>query len=68
MGGPSIQVMQPTYGSAAGFRGMTDIPSVYCSTVLLRVLFHSDTVSTITDYLVVGSDSALGIWVVVPDM
>jgi len=35
LGGPRIQVAQLTYGSTAGFRGMTDIPSVYYSTVLI---------------------------------
>ena len=35
LGGPRIQVTQPTYGSTAGFRGMTDIPSVSYSTVCL---------------------------------
>jgi len=28
--GPRIQAAQPTYGFTAGFRGMTDISSVYC--------------------------------------
>jgi len=31
-------------------------------------LFHSDTVSIITDYLAVGPGSAPGIWAVVPGM
>ena len=33
--GPRIQVAQPRYSFTAGFRGMTDIPSIYCFTVLL---------------------------------
>ena len=51
-------------------RGMTDIPSVFCFIVLLLVLLHSDTVSTITviDYLAVRPGSAPGIWAVVPGM
>ena len=65
---PRIQIAQPTYDSTAGFRGMTDIPSVYYSTVLLRVLFHSDTVSIVTDYLAVGPSLVLGIWAVISDM
>ena len=35
LGGPTIQVAQTTFGSTTVFRGMTDISSVYCSTVLL---------------------------------
>jgi len=35
LSGPRMQVAQPTYDSTVGFRGMTDIPSVYCSIVLL---------------------------------
>jgi len=68
--GPKIQVAQPRYGYTARFRGMTDITFVYCSTVLLWVLFYSDTVSTVTvtDYLVVRPGYVLGIWAVVQSM
>ena len=46
---PRIQVAQSTYSYTAGFRGMTDIPSVYCFTVF--------TVSIIT-VTVVSGDTA----------
>ena len=35
LGGLRIQVTHPTYDFTAEFQGMTDIPSVYCFTVLL---------------------------------
>jgi len=35
LGGLRIQVAQPTYDSTTWFRGMTDIPSVYYSIVLI---------------------------------
>ena len=59
-----MQVVQPTYGSTTGFRGMTDIPSV------IVLLFHSDTVNiiTITYYLAVGAGLAPSIWVVILGM
>jgi len=67
LGGPKIQVAQLTYGSTAGFRGMTDIPSFivpqyYCeyySKLIMSTII-------IIDYLAVGSGSAPGEWAVVP--
>ena len=35
-----IQVAQPKYGFTVGFWGMTDISSVYCSTVILYFYFY----------------------------
>ena len=67
LGGPRIQVATDL-GSTEGFQGMTDIPSVYYFTVLLWVLFHSDAVSTVTDYQAVGPNSIPDIWAVVLGM
>ena len=54
LSGRKIQVVQPKYGSTAGFQGMTDIPH-----------FH---VVIVIDYLAVGSGSAPGDWAVMPSM
>ena len=62
MGGPRIQVVQPRYGSTAGFRGMSGIPSIIVPLFLSELLF------TVIDYLAVGYGSAPAVWVVVPGM
>jgi len=49
LGGPCIQVAHLTEGSTAGFRRMTDIPSV----LLLFHCFHSVITVTVTEYLAV---------------
>ena len=64
MGGPRIQVAQPTEGPLQGSWGMTDIPSV----LLLFHCFHSEITVTVTEYLAVGPGSAPGDWAVVPGM
>ena len=51
MGKLRIKVVQPRYGSTAGFWGMTDIPII--------------SIVIIIDYLMVGPDSAPGDWVMV---
>jgi len=68
------QLMVPLQGSGGWLTSHMFIVShcycEYCSTMLLWVLFHSDTVSTVTvtDYLVVGPGSAPVIGVMVMGM
>ena len=64
MGGPRIQVAQPTEGSTAGSWGMTDIPSV----LLLFHCSYSEITVIITEYLAVRPGSAPETEVVVPGM
>ena len=57
MGGPRIQVAQPTEGSTAGFPGddWHPICTVYCFTI-----FTERFTITVTEYLAVHPDSAPG--------
>jgi len=54
LGGPTVQIVQPRYGSTVGFRGMTDI----------RIVF----IVIVIDYLVVGPGSAPSDWAMVLGM
>jgi len=62
LGGPTIQVAYQTYSSTAGFQGMTDISSVYCSTVF--------TMSIVTVTVVPGGMTwfSAGVWAVISGM